>query len=104
MRRARAVTAFVLVWPTVYACDSEPADGCADAVIDWEGGPSPYRTEVEAVEGFLHDFPELRRFDELEVADGRIRVSGETIGSYSVEALDGGTVGVSGAEWCYESD
>lgn len=79
----------------------EEADPCPRAVIDWEGGPSPYRTDQEAVDGFVSDFPELRRLDGLELADGRISWAEGRIGSYELASLAEGTVAVVEASWCF---
>ena len=80
----------------------ERAAPCPEAVIDWEGGPSPYRTDEAALGGFLADFPELQRLDDLTLEGGRIRAGGVVIGSYEIESLRGGTVAVTRAEWCFD--
>lgn len=86
----------------VAGCGSGVEEPCAEVVIDWEGGPSPYRSEEEAVAGFLADFPDLARLGEVELSDGRVLASGRNVGSYRLEALSDDTVGVVGARWCYD--
>jgi hypothetical protein len=93
--------AVVVVAASLVGCgDGSDAVTCGDIVVDWEGGPSTFRSESTAIEAFLDENPDLARVPDVALAGGTITSSGHAVGTYSIERLAGGTWGVSGAEWC----